>query len=132
MSKSQSTSNQSLWIEQKKIHNLNNTISVNCTTDRNNHVSEHGPVKEVYCSIIVLLQYSNHYEIYNGITYRHKVPKKNVIENQKSTDHDKTMIERDMGKHNLPIQKTEKDQHEIWTKTGYELIYRRGRQFLLH
>ena len=35
---------------------MNNTVHVNCTTDRNNHVSDYGPVKE--CNVKLLSYYN--------------------------------------------------------------------------
>jgi hypothetical protein len=65
---------------------LNNTVSVNCTTDINNHVSDHGPVKE--CNV-KLLSYYNITITTKSTMELHIVRRyKNVIESQKSTDHD--------------------------------------------
>jgi hypothetical protein len=66
---------------------LNNTVSVNCTTDCNIHVNYHGSVKE--CNVKVL----SYYNIANttkstmalNIARRYQ---NNMIESQKSTDND--------------------------------------------
>ena len=61
---------------------LNNTVSVNCTTD----VSDHGPVKE--CNV-KLLSYYNITITTKSTMELHIVRRyKKVIESQKSTDHD--------------------------------------------
>jgi LDH2 family malate/lactate/ureidoglycolate dehydrogenase len=66
---------------------LNNTVSVNCTIDRNNHVNYHGSVKE---SNVKLLSYYN-IAITTKFTMALNIVRRyqnNMIENQKSTDND--------------------------------------------
>ena len=66
---------------------MNNTVSVNCTTDRNNHVSDHGPVKE--CNVKLLSYYNRAITTKSTMTLDIvRIYQKNMIENQKSTDHD--------------------------------------------
>ena len=66
---------------------MNNAVSVNCTTDRNNHVNYHGSVKE--CNVKVLSYYN--IAITTKSTMALNIVRRyqnNMIENQKSTDHD--------------------------------------------
>ena len=66
---------------------MNNTVNVNCTTDRNNHVNYHGSVKE--CNVKVLSYYN--IAITTKSTMALNIVRRyqnNMIENQKSTDHD--------------------------------------------
>ena len=83
----QCMTNQTFELNRRNSISLNNTVSVNCTTDRNIHVSDHGSVKD--CNVKLL----SYYNI--AITTKSKRPlnivrryQKNVIANQKSTDHD--------------------------------------------
>ena len=66
---------------------MNNTVHINCRTDRNNHVSDHGPVKE--CNVKLLSYYNIAITTKSTMALNNvRGYQNNMIENQKSTDND--------------------------------------------
>jgi hypothetical protein len=66
---------------------LNNTVNVNCTTDINNHVNYHGPVKD--CNVKVLSYYNIAITTKSTMALNNvRRYQNNMIESQKSTDND--------------------------------------------